>query len=491
MGPKKKAGKASKGGRGSGGIIDGVPMTEMPREHLEKYTIRVKDELEREREERNFFQLERDKLRTFWEITRQQLEENKAELRNKDRALEEAEEKHQTELKEFNEKVKHLMYEHQNHLTEVKAENMVALRQAQEEYQKQEAALVEEKEALNAQIVSEQLSHEENVRDIYKKHSEQIYGVREEFLEKIQEMAIRSERRLVKVREYYSTKNRTELAEVEERKNVIIDKLKNGQKEALTEMKNYYSDIVNNNLALISALKEELVELKKEKEDVQIMVRKLTEENKKLSAPLQKAVARVQELEKILEENKKDKSSLKNIHTRYNEVVKKLEDASLERDSLQIQIEKMQFENDELKTKYTTALGEIQMKNGLRTKILEERVAFLEEENDRKEMLLAQTITKANLEPDAVFEANQQIREIMSKRGKKIETLKLELGKAARSHDQMLEDFKEKIVEYNIPVGQLPYKPLKPKLRGVFQNFTRPQSLSSDQTSEEYRPLDL
>ncbi|CAB0003394.1 unnamed protein product [Nesidiocoris tenuis] len=354
MGPKKKAGKASK-----------VPMTEMPREHLEKYTIRVKDELEREREERNFFQLERDKLRTFWEITRQQLEENKAELRNKDRALEEAEEKHQTELKEFNEKVKHLMYEHQNHLTEVK----VSLRQSQ---------------------VTKVL--------------------REEFLEKIQEMAIRSERRLVKVREYYSTKNRTELAEVEERKNVIIDKLKNGQKEALTEMKNYYSDIVNNNLALISALKEELVELKKEKEDVQIMVRKLTEENKKLSAPLQKAVARVQELEKILEENKKDKSSLKNIHTRYNEVVKKLEDASLERDSLQIQIEKMQFENDELKTKYTTALGEIQMKNGLRTKILEERVAFLEEENDRKEMLLAQTITKANLEPDAVFEANQQIR---------------------------------------------------------------------------------
>ncbi|CAB0003392.1 unnamed protein product [Nesidiocoris tenuis] len=361
----------------------------MPREHLEKYTIRVKDELEREREERNFFQLERDKLRTFWEITRQQLEENKAELRNKDRALEEAEEKHQTELKEFNEKVKHLMYEHQNHLTEVK----VSLRQSQ---------------------VTKVL--------------------REEFLEKIQEMAIRSERRLVKVREYYSTKNRTELAEVEERKNVIIDKLKNDQKEALTEMKNYYSDIVNNNLALISALKEELVDLKKEKEDVQIMVRKLTEENKKLSAPLQKAVARVQELEKILEENKKRQIFLKgkqffpvlqvtiffskgkqvfvlqNIHTRYNEVVKKLEDASLERDSLQIQIEKMQFENDELKTKYTTALGEIQMKNGLRTKILEERVAFLEEENDRKEMLLAQTITKANLEPDAVFEANQQIR---------------------------------------------------------------------------------
>lgn len=56
-------------------------MSDMPREHLEKYALRIREELEREREERNFFQLERDKLRTFWEITRQQQEENKAELR--------------------------------------------------------------------------------------------------------------------------------------------------------------------------------------------------------------------------------------------------------------------------------------------------------------------------------------------------------------------------------------------------------------------------
>lgn len=53
----------------------------MSREQLEQFALRIQNELEREREERNFFQLERDKLRTFWEITRQQLDEQKAELR--------------------------------------------------------------------------------------------------------------------------------------------------------------------------------------------------------------------------------------------------------------------------------------------------------------------------------------------------------------------------------------------------------------------------
>ena len=45
----------------------------MTREQLENFALRLRNEMEREREERNFFQLERDKLRTFWEITRKQL----------------------------------------------------------------------------------------------------------------------------------------------------------------------------------------------------------------------------------------------------------------------------------------------------------------------------------------------------------------------------------------------------------------------------------
>lgn len=53
----------------------------MTREQLEIFALRIKEENEREREERNFFQLERDKIRTFWEITRSELEETKAKLR--------------------------------------------------------------------------------------------------------------------------------------------------------------------------------------------------------------------------------------------------------------------------------------------------------------------------------------------------------------------------------------------------------------------------
>ena len=61
--------------------------------------VRLRDELDREREERNFFQLERDKVNTFWDISKKQLEEAKSTVRNKERELEDAEERHQVEIK--------------------------------------------------------------------------------------------------------------------------------------------------------------------------------------------------------------------------------------------------------------------------------------------------------------------------------------------------------------------------------------------------------
>ena len=55
--------------------------------------------MDKERTERNFFQLERDKVNSFWEISQRQVEEARATVRNKERELGDAEERHQVEIK--------------------------------------------------------------------------------------------------------------------------------------------------------------------------------------------------------------------------------------------------------------------------------------------------------------------------------------------------------------------------------------------------------
>lgn len=87
----------------------------------------MQDELALERQERNYFQIERDKINNYWEITRKELETTKAELLNRDRELEELEEKHQVEIKVYKQKVKHLLYEYQNNVAHLQADSERAL----------------------------------------------------------------------------------------------------------------------------------------------------------------------------------------------------------------------------------------------------------------------------------------------------------------------------------------------------------------------------
>lgn len=61
--------------------------------------MRLREELDREREERNYFQLERDKIHSFWEITDRKQKEVDSELQKVEKDVEENEARHQLDVK--------------------------------------------------------------------------------------------------------------------------------------------------------------------------------------------------------------------------------------------------------------------------------------------------------------------------------------------------------------------------------------------------------
>lgn len=70
----------------------------------------------------------------------------------------------------------------------------------------------------------------------------------------------------------------------------------------------------------------------------------------------------------------------------------------------------MEFEMNELKTHYTTLIMELQKQSAIEIRTLEKRIIFLEDEFEKKEIMLAQLICKANLDPNAVNEANSKMQ---------------------------------------------------------------------------------
>lgn len=86
--------------------------------------------------------------------------------RNKDRQIEESAEKNEEELKFFKQKVKHLQYEHQNNLTECKAEALVSLKNAQNEHTEQEKELLNDKKTLKIKIRELENSYEDQIKNM-------------------------------------------------------------------------------------------------------------------------------------------------------------------------------------------------------------------------------------------------------------------------------------------------------------------------------------
>ncbi|XP_076258428.1 growth arrest specific protein 8 [Rhynchophorus ferrugineus] len=454
MPPKKKGG----GKGGAGAIIDGVDTTQMTREQLEVFCHRIKEENEREREERNFFQMERDKLRTFWEICRNELEEARAKLRNKDRQIEEEAEKNEEELKFYKQKVKHLQYEHQNNLTECKAEALVSLKTAQDEHSEQEKELLRDKKNLKLQLREQEISFQDQIKNIKIEHQKEISEARGEFEEKAKEMELKYEKKFHDLRTQLHTQHDMEISEVEERKNNQITELNKHHDKAFNEMKNYYNDITLNNLALISTLKDQMEVLRKQNERMSKQVADLTAENKKLVAPLKQALDDVKEYKRQLQNYEKDKISLANTKSKLCQTLKDLEDLRWSNDALELRFSKLEKERDELHKRFVNAILEVQQKTGVKNVLLQKRIQTLSQMAEHKEVIIGE-LTAAMKQPPE--KSNKQLDDILSRKNATISDLQYELARVCKAHDDLLETFEEKLKLYGIPKSELGFVPMR------------------------------
>ena len=161
---------------------------QMSEEQLKENIAHLRSELDHEREERNYFQLERDKINTFWEITKKEIEDRRAELRNKDREMEELEERHQVEIKVYKQKVKHLLYEHQNNVGQLKEASELALKLQHEEHCTQEAESKKDKRSLKLELKELELAHEDAIRELKQENDKNITKMLQEYERMVKEI---------------------------------------------------------------------------------------------------------------------------------------------------------------------------------------------------------------------------------------------------------------------------------------------------------------
>merc|ERR1712002_432317 len=466
-------GKKGKKGKKKGGkkpalptILDGKSTEEMTREELVDHITRMREALDREREERNYFQLERDKVNTFWEITKRQFDDKKAELRNKDREMEEAEERHQIEIKVYKQKVKHLLYEHQNGLDELKTESMIALKRAQEEHRESEDKLRRDKRTLKVYNKEQELAHESADKELHQEQEKAVTALREEFEQRAKEIESKYERKMKMLRDELDLRRKSEIHEIEERKNGQINQLMRNHEKAFADIKNYYNDITLNNLALINSLKEQIEEMKKKEDRLGKAMAEVMSQNRKLTEPLEKAREINEELRRQLANYEKDKRSLKRAKNRLILQEKEMKELRWEREVLEQRFSKLEAEKDKLHKNFVSAIQEVVQKSNFKKLFLERKVVALADSLEKKDAQLNEILAASNLDPAALSVVTRKLEDVLDAKNGAIKNLQYELARVCKAHNDLLRTYEAKLTAFGVPVDEVGFKPLESTVTG-------------------------
>uniref|UniRef100_A0A3P9N9U4 Dynein regulatory complex subunit 4 n=1 Tax=Poecilia reticulata TaxID=8081 RepID=A0A3P9N9U4_POERE len=123
--PPKKGKKGKKGKAGKVNpfmLLDSAPIQDMTKDQLWDFALRIQEELETVRKEKGLFKPERDKTQTVWNTTKKDLEEYEVQLRNTTVERSEVDERHREEMTVYQQKMKHVLSEQHNAVSEVKTD---------------------------------------------------------------------------------------------------------------------------------------------------------------------------------------------------------------------------------------------------------------------------------------------------------------------------------------------------------------------------------
>ncbi|XP_062243347.1 dynein regulatory complex subunit 4-like [Platichthys flesus] len=444
MAPKSKSKKPGK--MKSSAVVDCLSTEDMSKDQLEEHVARLREELEREREERSFFQLERDKIQALWETCRRDVEQVKDELRHRHRERDEAQQRHRVEISVYKQKLKHVLSEQHNMVSELKMD--AAASAALVQNQQAEAELELRRAALPADASEKTLRNKEGIEELKLKHQVALLGLTNDYDRRIRDLEVKFNKRMQATMEVEERKRRSEVNELQDRMDARVVALVEDHGRALRRAEEYYSSIQNKVLADEKVLKEEAAEVQKQLTRVSNQLSVAQRENKRLRECLQEAEQTLPELRLQLHQYNQSKAKLVKSGARAKVAEKELWDLTIEHELLLQAFEKVQKERDELLRKQREVIMELQQRSGLKQLLLEKKLSALTQTVETKEAQLCGALSTAAA---AGSSAANRLKETLESKHVTVGALEEELAGERQEYEQLLQSCTERLQALGVP----------------------------------------
>uniref|UniRef100_A0A1A8NBM4 Dynein regulatory complex subunit 4 n=1 Tax=Nothobranchius pienaari TaxID=704102 RepID=A0A1A8NBM4_9TELE len=407
MPPRTKQKKPGKGK--SSAEMGRLSTEEMSKDQLEEHIVRLREELDREREEKSFFQLERDKIQDFWEISKRKLQEAKAELRNRDRERDEAEERHQVEITVYKQKLKHVLSEQQNTISEMKMDTacsaLLVLNQNTDSELKLHRGLQNLQMDFQEKLTQEGIS----IMELRQKHQVELMELNNKYRHRLKEVEQKFQQRMDFLVTMEDKKRESAIRELENHLENCMASVIQDQDRVLRQAEEFYSQVIKKQLSDQEDPKAE--RLRSEKIQKNRKLERAQQKEKVLKKSLKEAEERVLELQEQLQQHVRFQEAMKENQGQQKVVEKELKDLMVEYELLLQAFQKVEQERDELLQRQMESILDVQQRSSLKKILLEKKLSALTETLEEKEAQLCTTLSVSSIDPTTRNAAANKLQE--------------------------------------------------------------------------------
>lgn len=365
------------------------------------------------------------------------------------------EDNHRVELRVYQQKVKHLEYEHKNSIKSIVHDGTGLLSTEQTAHEDRERELLRVKEQLKFEQAELELTNTVKVAEIRSQHDKQLAKLRQQFEDGMSELKSRCEDRLHQLESDLELRRRVEVHEVEERKNQHINDLIRNHVKAFTQMKTYYNDITRTNLNMIKKLQNQVEVLKDRAATNKKLLQEYVSDNQKLSKPLAEVSANIAALQIELKERAKDQMALRNANSRLSAIGKSSSVMRGKLMALEEEYAQVEKERDTLYSGFEESIQRVKQQSEFTNQALEQRLMAAEANVGKAAMQVEEIIQAANLDAGEVARMMSSLNQMLAAKDEAVQETRLSVVKLQKAFNDNLDIYTAKMVELGIPEQEM------------------------------------
>lgn len=418
--------------------------------------------VQREEDQAGLYQDERQRVNYFWIVAKKELEDKQADLRNKEREMQDLDEKHQIEIKVYKQRVKHLMFQNLDQLTELKKEAEITLKNVEDEHRIDARELKADIRAQNVSMKEQEVRQGEYVRALKKANNKKKTAIRQEHERIANEIKMKYTHKMLLLRKEMEDKRKAMIMQIEAKKDKAIEDLINRHDQNYIKIKGYYQEITNTNLDVIKQMKDDLAEVRR---DDQQKYKDLIEQ-KKINSRMSEPLKAIDHEVKALREKKIKFDKMKGELYKYKDEILDLDKRYREIEwEYEVKFQQYQYlikEKEELFDQFHKKIYELHQKAGLKNLILTKQIETIQESIDIKEAQLNELLNASNIDQNQLKDIRSTLEESERVRNEAIKQIQQELKRIREAHSTMVKTYEGKLSEFGIPVEELGFDPLVP-----------------------------